>query len=50
MESGSGGAAEDIEEWDGDDANFTWEAVNVGKQRFWKLDPAYKDDLHDFVL
>jgi hypothetical protein len=45
----SGSTDNDHEEWDGDDANFTWDAVDVNKQRFWKLDDKFKDDVHDFI-
>jgi len=47
----SGGPADEPEGEDGDDANFTWEAVDSGKKRFWKLDATYtiQDDDDEFI-
>jgi hypothetical protein len=47
----SGDPHDDPEGEDGDDANFTWEAVDSDKKRFWKLDASYtmEDDADEFV-
>jgi hypothetical protein len=38
----------DDEQWDSDDANPTWEAVDSNKQRFWKLESTYTD-VNEFI-
>lgn len=47
----SGGPADEPEDEDGDDASFTWEAVDSDKKRLWKLDATYttQDDADEFI-
>jgi hypothetical protein len=45
----SNGPDDDPEQWDDDDVNFTWDAVDSNQQRFWKLEDTYRDEDNAFI-